>query len=120
MSGHPDPQSPMGAPSPADRYTKVIGGKEVPTWLCYRQMPHGAGGVPGSIVGYRHPDQMQGGYGGPHPSAGGYNNQAGNCGGGILFWRSDEVNAARAKRHRRCFLVHTRPRTCIMKGRGCR
>ncbi len=48
----------------------------------YAQMPHSAGGVPGSAGGYGRPEPMQqAGYGGPPPSAGGYQHQPANYGG---------------------------------------
>ena len=83
MSGYPNQQSPMGAPSPAGRGYQGYGGQGGPGMAPqYSQMPSAAGAVPGSAGGYGRPDQMQGGYGGP-PSAGGYppNGQAGNYGG---------------------------------------
>lgn len=64
-------------------------------------MPHRTGGFLGSAGKYDNPDQMQSGYDSPWPSAGGYQNQAGNYGGGISSLKSDEVTVARAKRHQR-------------------
>ena len=84
MSGYPNQQSPMGAPSPAGRsgnwnYTAQAGPGMAHQG--YGQMPSNGGGVPGGAGGYGRTDQMQGGYGGP-PSTGGYppNGQAGNYG----------------------------------------
>ena len=84
MSGYPNQQSPMGAPSPAGRGYQGYGGQGGPGMAPqgYGQMPPSAGGVPGSAGGYGRADHMQGGYGGP-PSAGGYppNGQTGHYGG---------------------------------------
>ena len=80
MSGYPNQQSPMGAPSPAGRGNWNHTAQQGMAPQGYGQS--NGGGVPGSAGGYGRGDHMQGGYGGP-PSAAGYapNGQAGNYGG---------------------------------------